>query len=586
MNEQEPQGHVFENLIPVIQSESENPQTSSSSARKLCQQDEYLSTKQESSSDSGFILIDVGLLFNFLSSRVSCDECSNYSLSCELSEKSRSGFSHEITLSCTNYQEWSTKLTTSEEGQASGHKKVNLRMVAFVRSLGRGHAALQNFSLYLNSPGPMTANNYSKMFSKIHSASKEVAKDSMNAAADELRRMHPTSDNHNANNNSNGNLTVTDCAISVDGTWQRRGHVSHHGVVTAISIDTGKCIDTEVLSNICKGCQHWQKRKGTQEYESWRLTHSCKANHTGSAGAMEAVGAVRIFSRSQDMRQLRYTQYLGDGDSASFKKVLDSKPYGEDVNIEKLECVGHVQKRCGTRLRRLVQENKGKKLNDGKSIGGIGRLTAKKIDTLQNYYGFSIRQNAGNLDQMAADVRAVLHHVGSSEKKPMHDFCPANSWCKYKVDPQNYKHRNGLPDAVIGLIEPIFNDLASTQLLRKCLHGKTQNNNECLNKLIWDRCSKEYYVEVRTVEEAVYSAISYFNDGASSIAKLLEKLGIVIGHNSLQKCKTKDTTRINASDNRSSTAARKRRKTLKAIRKGFMDTTEATEGDMYTAGGH
>ncbi|KAK0065704.1 hypothetical protein Bpfe_005137 [Biomphalaria pfeifferi] len=81
-----------------------------------------------------------------------------------------------------------------------------------------------------------------------------------------------------------------------------------------------------------------------------------------------------------ETRNIRYTQYLGDGDSSSYKKVVDSKPYGEKP-IEKLECVGQVQKRCGTRPRRLVNDNKGQKLDDGKGISGIGRLTSKKIDT-------------------------------------------------------------------------------------------------------------------------------------------------------------------------------------------------------------
>ena len=43
-------------------------------------------------------------------------------------------------------------------------------MVSFVRSLGRGFSALQNFSLYVNSPPPMTKKNYRKLFRTIHSA--------------------------------------------------------------------------------------------------------------------------------------------------------------------------------------------------------------------------------------------------------------------------------------------------------------------------------------------------------------------------------------------------------------------------------
>ena len=34
------------------------------------------------------------------------------------------------------------------------------------------------------------------------------------------------------------NNEAGECGISLDGTWQRRGHVSHNGVVTPISLDT------------------------------------------------------------------------------------------------------------------------------------------------------------------------------------------------------------------------------------------------------------------------------------------------------------------------------------------------------------
>ena len=218
-----------------------------------------------------------------------------------------------------------------------------MRMVAFIRSLGKGYSALQKFSLYLNSPPPMAHASYRSAFSKLHKATKQVASDSMMAAAEEVRSM------------SNAKLDVPgpiDCQSSFDGTWQIRGHASHNGVVTAISVDTGKCLDIEVLCNICKSCQCWESKKGTVEYDLWKVKHVCKMNHGESAGAMEAVGSVRIFSRSEQTRNLRYTHFLGDGDSSSFKKVVESKPYGNTL-VEKLECVGHVQKRCGTRLWRL-----------------------------------------------------------------------------------------------------------------------------------------------------------------------------------------------------------------------------------------
>lgn len=70
---------------------------------------------------------------------------------------------------------------------------------------------------------------------------------------------------------------------------------------------------------------------------------------------------------------------MGDGDSKGFEAALASKPYGDLVIMEKLECVGHVQKRLGTRLRTLKTKMKNVKLSDDKKLGGKGRLIDGKI---------------------------------------------------------------------------------------------------------------------------------------------------------------------------------------------------------------
>ncbi|GFX64249.1 uncharacterized protein TNCV_1499731 [Trichonephila clavipes] len=148
---------------------------------------------------------------------------------------------------------------------------------------------------------------------------------------------------------NNGNPNVP---VAIDGTWQKRGHISLNGVVTAVSVDTGKVVDAEILSRKCS-C-HFNGNLHSDE---------CSANYFGNSGGIEVEGALRIFNRSEVLHNLRYTQYLGDGDSKAYKAVLESKPY-KGANIEKLECVGHVEKRMGTRLRAL--KLKGKKLEDKK----------------------------------------------------------------------------------------------------------------------------------------------------------------------------------------------------------------------------
>ncbi|GFW31433.1 hypothetical protein TNCV_1686541 [Trichonephila clavipes] len=53
------------------------------------------------------------------------------------------------------------------------------------------------------------------------------------------------------------------------------------------------------------------------------------------AGMMETVGMVRIFQRSLSHRSVKYTSYIGDGDSKTFSSITASNPYGEDITVSK-----------------------------------------------------------------------------------------------------------------------------------------------------------------------------------------------------------------------------------------------------------
>ena len=79
---------------------------------------------------------------------------------------------------------------------------------------------------------------------------------------------------------------------------------------------------------------------------------------------METAGALRIFERSVATRALKNKNILGDGDPSTYSAIVESKPYGEDYVPNKLECVGRVQKRVGSGLRKLKSLNKGVKLSN------------------------------------------------------------------------------------------------------------------------------------------------------------------------------------------------------------------------------
>ncbi|GFU59498.1 uncharacterized protein TNCV_1515651 [Trichonephila clavipes] len=133
---------------------------------------------------------------------------------------------------------------------------------------------------------------------------------------------------------------------------ETRGYSSHVGVCAVIEYKIGKCIDAGVMSSFCKGCDSWKRRKGSPAYKKWKILHFKEflKNHNGSAGKMETEGMVRIFKRSVSHRSVRYTSYIGDGNSKTLSSITASNPYGEAITVSKIECVRHVQKGMGTRV--------------------------------------------------------------------------------------------------------------------------------------------------------------------------------------------------------------------------------------------
>ena len=147
-------------------------------------------------------------------------------------------------------------------------------------------------------------------------------------------------------------------------------------------------------------------------------------------------------------------------------------------------------------------------------------------------------------------ILATLFHVASSAKNDRHAHCPdgINSWCRYKQDKANntstYKPGTGLPLSVVSHLKPIYIDLSQEEVLKKCLHGKTQNQNESFNGMRWQRLSKTKYVSLTQLELGVYDAVSNFNIGRKASVLLFEKLNMIPGIYTLQGCSTMNKKRL------------------------------------------
>ena len=150
-----------------------------------------------------------------------------------------------------------------------------------MRTIGQGASSAKRFCGIMNMPPPPKPNAYDKHNKALLRAAKSVADETMIRAGEEIHHIK------DANNDD-----ISQCGVSCDGTWQRRGYSSMNGCVTALSMDTGKCLDAEVLSKVCRECQRHASHEETEEERVWQADHAgkCKANYTGSSPAMETVG--------------------------------------------------------------------------------------------------------------------------------------------------------------------------------------------------------------------------------------------------------------------------------------------------------
>ncbi|GFV26379.1 uncharacterized protein TNCV_5086921 [Trichonephila clavipes] len=325
--------------------------------------------EQPANSSENFCeIIDIPLFSSVLKQHVLCVKCKKQGIDIKFGRQIQ-GLATELLICCEFCGLIQPLLNTRFTNTVVNKKdtkvyEVNTRLAYAMRSVGKGEAAAKVFCGVMNLPPP--PKRFYESLHALNNATEKVAKVSMALAAAETLSF----------NN--------------------------------VSVDTGKVIDAEILSRKCS-C-HFNGNLHSDE---------CSANYFGNSGGMEVEGALRIFNRSEVLHNLRYTQYLGDGDSKAYKAVLESKPY-KDVNIEKLECVGHVEKRMGTRLRALKLKLKGKKLEDKKSLGGRNRLTDAEIDKLQRYYGLAIRNNSGNLSAMKQAIWAIFLHKISTDLNPQH----------------------------------------------------------------------------------------------------------------------------------------------------------------------
>jgi len=415
----------------------------------------------------GYRMISFTSIFSVLSEVLVCCTCHKR---VNFTEASKQGLGFKLVVSCDEcapvYIDSCPKINNKAY-------EINQRMIFAMRLLGIGINGIRKFCAFMDLPHPVYQKSYKIIIDAIHESVQSIC--SMKTAAKEEKKI-------TMEKGENRGITV-----SGDGSWRRRGFSSLYGIFSLIAWYTGKVVDIDVRSKFCKACSFWKSKEDTAEYNDWKKDYEakCEANHEGSAGKMEVDSATAMFARAQEINDVKYINYVGDGDCKTFKAILENNP-----DVTKKECIDHVQKRMGSRLRKLVKKHKG--------LSGRYKLTGKLIDELSIYYGLAIRRNSNSTKEMKEAIWATLYHKLSSNKKPQHHLCPEGlkSWCSWQAEKakgtnmKDFQHDPPMSKEIFEAIKPEYEELSREELLIRCLGGFTQNSNESLNSLVWSMTPK------------------------------------------------------------------------------------------------
>lgn len=171
----------------------------------------------------------------------------------------KKGFTSVFILKC-KHCDFKKELNSSK--QCGKSYDINRRVIYSMRMIGQGYSSLEKFAIHMNLPRPMTHKNYDNSVKVIEKVVREVAEESMQDAADEIKK---------------GSTDVVDTDISGDGSWQRRGFSSLNGTFTGISLQTGKILDVEVMTRYCKACKLKEPLKISDPaaHAQWLDMHDC-----------------------------------------------------------------------------------------------------------------------------------------------------------------------------------------------------------------------------------------------------------------------------------------------------------------------
>ncbi|KAJ8684809.1 hypothetical protein QAD02_020602 [Eretmocerus hayati] len=345
-------------------------------------------------------------------------------------------------------------------------------------------------------------------------------------------------------------------AGSFDMGWFTRGssrsYDSLSGTGTLIRYFTRKVVGYVVLNRKCNMCDHGHPKED-----------DCRLNFVGSAKAMEPEAAV-ISSKDNSILQKRNLELgivIADNDSSSkcaMREVLGHQ-------IVKQSDKNHTSKGV---LSGLFDLKKRKKYKE---------LTNAAIEYLRKNFNYCVSQNRGNAKEMALAIKNIPYHC-------FNDHSSCGSWCGYKSDPENYRHKvigEGFYDGNLFIdLKEYFNGIS--EKTHQFSAGASSNSNESTNGQVVSKAPKSrVYGTSFSGDARVACAISRKNIGEIFTADVAKKSTLSPGRHSLRYSSKVDKHHLRRKIKASTRAFKLSRILLKKAKRALRHKNETNEGVTY-----
>ncbi|XP_064485416.1 uncharacterized protein LOC135397751 isoform X2 [Ornithodoros turicata] len=126
--------------------------------------------------------------------------------------------------------------------------------------------------------------------------------------------------------------------VVADGAWCKRSYKNKHDALSGSAVIVGyrtkKVLFLGVRNKFCTLCASCKAGSSPKK-------HLCFKNWESSSTSTEKDIVVEGFRRSIELHGVKYLQLIADGDSSTYKSILEAAPYQHQV-VQKIGCRNHL----------------------------------------------------------------------------------------------------------------------------------------------------------------------------------------------------------------------------------------------------